>query len=114
MPKCQDQTFIKILEQYRQLFRTTPGKTSVAEHYTPTEGNPVKIPPRKIPANYRTEVEHQISSMLQQGIIKVSSSPWMAPAVFVRKKSGETRLCVDYRELNKKTAKDAYPLPRPG
>ena len=51
--------------------------------------------------------------MLQQDIIEVSSSPWMAPPVFVRKKNGEVRMCVDYRELNKKTVKDAYPLPRP-
>ena len=51
--------------------------------------------------------------MLQKGVIKESSSPWMAPAVFVQKKSGEIWLCVDYRELNKKTQKDAYPLPLP-
>ena len=51
--------------------------------------------------------------MLEQDIIEESSSPWMAPAVFVRKKSGDLRLCVDYRELNKKRKKDAYPLPLP-
>ena len=113
MPQCQDSDLTALLEQHRELFCNTPGKTNVTEHFIPTVGNPVKIPPRRIPANYRTEVEHQISSMLQQGIIEVSSSPWMAPAVFVRKKSGEIRLCVDYRELNKKTVKDAYPLPRP-
>jgi len=66
-----------------------PGKTNVAEHFIPTEGNPVKIPPCRIPANYRAEVENQVSTMLKQGIIRASSSPWMAPAVFVRKKSGE-------------------------
>ena len=68
---------------------------------------------RLIPACYREEVEHQINIMLEQDIIEESSSPWMAPAVFVRKKSGDLRLCVDYRELNKKTIKDAYPLPLP-
>ena len=51
--------------------------------------------------------------MLQRGVIEESCSPWLAPAVFVRKKSGDIRLCVDYRELNKKTQKDTYPLPLP-
>ena len=51
--------------------------------------------------------------MLEEGIIEESSSLWMAPAVFVRKKTGEIRLCVNFWELNKKTAKDAHPLPRP-
>ena len=73
----------------------------------------MKVPPRRVPAQYREEVERQIQQMLDLGIIEESSSPWMAPAVFVRKKSGAIRLCVDYCELNKKTTKDAYPLPLP-
>ena len=79
--------------------------TNATEYFIPTTGNPIKIPPRRIPVNYRAEVEQQLTTMLQQGIIKVSSSPWMAPAVFVRKKNGEVRMCVDYRELNKKLSK---------
>ncbi|KAL5502479.1 hypothetical protein EMCRGX_G009263 [Ephydatia muelleri] len=51
--------------------------------------------------------------MLDRNIIRVSSSPWLAPAVYVAKKSGEIRICIDYRELNKQTVKDAYPLPLP-
>ena len=51
--------------------------------------------------------------MLTQGVIKKSSSPWMAPTVFVPKKSRELRICVDYRPLNKQTVKDSYPLPLP-
>ena len=86
MPDSQDPDFKVILEKHKELFCNIPGKTTATEHYIPTTGNPVKIPPRRIPANYRAEVEQQISSMLQQGIIEVSSSPWMAPAVFVRKK----------------------------
>ena len=49
--------------------------------------------------------------MLKQHIITVSSSPWMAPTVFIPKKLGELRICIDYRQLNKQTVQDAYPLP---
>ena len=66
-----------------------------------------------IPIHYREEVLKQLQGMLDQGIIKQSNSPWMAPAVFVQKKSGEIRLCVDYRALNKRTSRHAYPLPLP-
>ena len=51
--------------------------------------------------------------MLQQGIITPSSSPWMAPAAFVPKKSGDLCIYIDYREFKKQTTKDAYPLPLP-
>ena len=61
--------------------------------------------------HFREEVEVKIQQLLEKGIIAESNSPWLAPAVYVRKKTGDIRLCVDYRELNKKTTKDAYPLP---
>ena len=95
------------------MFRGSPGSTTVAEHFITTTGAPVKVPPRRIPANYRLDVEKQIQTMLKEGIIEECSSPWLAPAVFVRKKTGDIRICIDYRELNKRTVKDAYPLPCP-
>ena len=110
-PECSTSFFSPILEKYRDLFHTLPGHTNLAEHFIPTAATPVKVPPGRIPANYCAEVEQQMQTMLEEGIIEESSSPWMAPAVFVCKKTGEIRLCVNYRELNKKTAKDAYPLP---
>ena len=113
MPSGTRARFSSVLNEYRELFCDVPGQTNMAEHFIPTTGSPIKIPPRRIPANYRVEVEEQLQQMLATGIIEESSSPWMAPMVFVRKKSGELRLCVDYRELNKRTVKDAYPLPRP-
>ena len=102
-----------VVAEYKDLFRTTPGVTEEAYHFIPTTGNPVRVPPRRVPVHYREEVDRQIRTMLEQGIIVESSSPWIAPAVFVPTKSGDLRLCVDYRELNKKTEKDAYPLPLP-
>lgn len=113
IPQCSDNEINTLLQDYKDLFRCTPGVTNLSHHHIPITGNPIRIPPRRIPAHYKKEVEEQIQQMLNKGVIQESSSPWMAPAVFVRKKSGEIRLCVDYRELNKKTQKDAYPLPLP-
>ena len=50
--------------------------------------------------------------MLEQGFIRPSVSPWGAPVLFVRKKDGSLRLCIDYRMLNQVTVKNRYPLPR--
>ena len=102
-----------VLEQHKKLFSTTPGHTELAEHFIPTTGTSVKVPPLRIPGNHRVEVEEQIQAMLQEGIIEKSSSPWMSPVVFVRKKNGDVRICIDYRARDKQTIKDAYLLPRP-
>lgn len=50
--------------------------------------------------------------MIDRGIIEPSSNPWASNIVLVLKKDGKTRFCVDYRQLNDVTIKDAYPLPR--
>ena len=113
LPECVGSKFSAILEQYQDLFQTKPGATEVTYHFIPSTGNPVRVPPRHIPTQYREEVQKQLEEMLDQGIIEESSSPWMAPAVYIRKKSGELRMCVEYRELNKRTTKDANPLPLP-
>ena len=109
IPKCEHDSLSQVINEFAGLFGTKPGMTTIECHYIPTSGCPVKVPPRRIPVHYREEVQWQLKDMLDQGIIEESSSPWMAPMVFVRKKSGEIRLCVDYCELNKKTTKDAYP-----
>ncbi|GJV88124.1 putative reverse transcriptase domain-containing protein [Tanacetum coccineum] len=53
-----------------------------------------------------------ILELLEKGFIRPSSSPWGAPVLFVKKKDGSFRMCIDYRELNKLTVKNRYPLPR--
>ena len=98
MPSCVVSTLLPLLEQYKSLFRTSPCSTTVAEHFIPTTGAPVKVTPHKIPANYHLDVERQIQIMLNEGIIEECSSPWLAPAVFVRKKMGDIRICILIKE----------------
>jgi hypothetical protein len=54
----------------------------------------------------------QLKELLDLGLIRPSVSPWGAPVIFIRKKDGSWRLCIDYRQLNKATIKNQYPLPR--
>ncbi|GJZ49284.1 putative nucleotidyltransferase, ribonuclease H [Tanacetum coccineum] len=58
------------------------------------------------------ELMSQLQELLDKGFIRPSSSPWGAPILFVKKKDGSMRMCIDYRELNKVTVKNVYPLPR--
>jgi hypothetical protein len=58
------------------------------------------------------ELKEQIKELLEKGFIHPSSSPWGAPMIFVLKKDGTQRLCVDYRALNEVIIKNKYPLPR--
>ncbi|GJT29324.1 putative reverse transcriptase domain-containing protein [Tanacetum coccineum] len=58
------------------------------------------------------ELSTQLQELSDRGFIRPSSSPWGAPVLFVKKKDGSFRMCIDYRELNKLTVKNRYPLPR--
>ncbi len=58
------------------------------------------------------EMRRQIAELLRKGHIRPSKSPWGVPVLFVRKKDGSLRMCVDYRALNKFTVRNSYPLPR--
>ena len=58
------------------------------------------------------EVEKQVTELLKNGPIEPSSSLYGAPVLFVTKKDGSLRMCIDYRALNKITVKNKYPMPR--
>ncbi|KAL0534344.1 hypothetical protein IC582_028634 [Cucumis melo] len=70
-----------------------------------------RAPYRMAPAELK-ELKIQLQELLDKGFIRPSVSPWGAPVLFVKKKDGSMRLCIDYRELNKVTVKNRYPLPR--
>nr|GFC19863.1 DNA/RNA polymerases superfamily protein [Tanacetum cinerariifolium] len=58
------------------------------------------------------ELKDQLQELLERGFIRPSVSPWGAPGLFVKKKDGSMRLCIDYRELNRITVRNRYPLPQ--
>ena len=73
---------------------------------------PISIPPYRMdPAELR-ELKAQLEELLSKGFIRPSISPWGAPVLFVKKKDGSLRLCIDYRQLNRVTICNQYPLPR--
>lgn len=73
---------------------------------------PVKQRYRRIPPSDYEAVKTHINQLLQTQVIRESCSPYASPIVLVKKKDGSLRMCVDYRQLNARTRKDAFPLPR--
>ena len=89
------------------------GVTSVVQHSIDTgDHRPIWQPVRRMPLALRPQEDKLVREMLTQGVIQPSSSPWASPVVFVRKKDGTMRFCVDYRRLNSVTKLDEFPLPR--
>src|SRR3984957_16312710 len=106
----------QLLQKNADLFATSLQElrqTNVGEHMIITE----QVPPIKKRA-YRAApkenefIKNEIEDMLEQGLIKPSTSPWSFPVVVVRKKNSKFRFCVNYKPLNDITKKDTYPLPR--
>ena len=73
---------------------------------------PVQKQYRRIPTPLYPEVKNYLEDLLNRNWIKPSTSSYASPVVIVRKKCGAMQLCVDYRELNRRTIPDKYPLPR--
>nr|GFA06944.1 putative reverse transcriptase domain-containing protein [Tanacetum cinerariifolium] len=73
---------------------------------------PVARAPYRLAPSEMKEMSDQLKELADKGFIRPSSSPWGAPVLFVKKKDGSFRMCIEYRELNKLTVKNRYPLRR--
>ena len=87
------------------------GCTPLLQHTIETEGPQLRQPYRRQNPAVRREEMAQVQQMLSSGVIHPSNSPWASPVVMVKKKDGSLRFCVDFRQLNPATIKDAHPIP---
>ena len=108
---------VPIVQEFEEVFpEDLPGLPPDREiefeiELAPGTGPISKAPYRMAPAELK-ELHKQLQELLDKGFIRPSHSPWGAPVLFVKKKDGTMRLCIDYRELNKVTIRNKYPLPR--
>ncbi|EER11975.1 retrovirus polyprotein, putative [Perkinsus marinus ATCC 50983] len=103
-----------LCKEYSDLFLNRPGLSTVMEHSIPlTDPRPIAEKPRPIPHKWREDITRTLDTMEKDGIIQRSTSAYKFPCVYVPKKNGAVRMCIDYRRLNQVSVIDAYPIPRP-
>jgi hypothetical protein len=111
----QDADMTTLLEQHEAIFvkpTELPPKRSQDHKIILQPGaGPVSVCPYRYPFHQKIEIEKQVEEMLERGIIQTSNSPYSSPVLLVKKKDDTWRMCVDYRELNKITVKDKFPIP---
>ena len=115
----EETSLIALLTEFRDVFawsyvdmKGVPAE--VVTHSIPmrTDARPIRQRPRPMNPNYAQQVKAEITKMLDAGIIyPIERTTWVSPIVVVPKKSGQIRICVDYRQVNEATIKDNYPVP---
>jgi len=108
--------FEQLLSKYPNIFSKGEhdlGCATAVKHRIDSGTNrPVRQALRRQSPHYSDAIDRQLNEWLEQGKISPSQSEWASNIVIVKKKDGTLRFCVDYRQLNERTVKDSYPLPR--
>ena len=116
LTKVESSKLNSLITKFHDVFAldaTELGHTNAVQHIIDTGIHPpIRQQPHRIPFALRKRAEELIETMLKEGIVTHSNSPWASPVVLVAKKDGSTRFCVDYRKLNAVTKLDSFPLPR--
>ena len=106
---------INLLREFGDMISEDPqhfGNTSLVQHTIDTgQSKPIRQKIRPLNPELEKDLDKQLLLWKEKDIIEESNSPWSSRLVPVKKKNGTTRWCVDYRELNKATVKDSFPLP---
>ena len=96
-----------LISKYSDIFASNPKRPTPVKNMThkiiTSNAQPVRLKPYRIPHAWEDEVSSQVQQMLDNGIIRPSSSPWNAPVILVKKKDGSMRFVCDFRGLNNAT-----------
>jgi len=114
----QKKQLIEILRKHSSAFaweynmRGIDPKTCIPHIYIERNAKPVRQPQQRMNPNLKEIVKEELQKLLNVSFIYlISNSQWVSPLVIVPKKNGKWRVCIGYRELNKATLKDHFPLP---
>ena len=118
--KCIPPEYIPLVKalliKYQDVFSRSDldiGRTGLIKHFVDTGKMPaVRLRPRRLPMAQQDEVDRQVESLLERGLISPCNSPWSSQVTLAQKKDGKWRLCLDLRRVNAITKKDSYPIPR--
>jgi hypothetical protein len=112
----ESQRLEESVTEFQEVFATKNydcGRTDRVYHRIDNgDAPPIRKPPRRLPLAKQAEVNEMLQDMEGRGVIEETDNPWSLPAVPVRQKDGDLRLCVKCRKLNDVTEEDCFPLPR--
>ena len=106
---------LQLLQNNAKAFSNKPGICKIGQHEIKLY-NKEKMPKvhiYRVPEKFKSEVDRQIQTLLEDGRIQESHSPYAHPLVCVTKRNGEIRVCTDLRMINSITIPDAFPIPNP-
>ena len=121
LTESQQKTVRSIMEGHEEVLAVSfeelrHAKVKYRHHIDTQDAKPIKQAPYRLPPHYKQWVRDEIQELLKTGIIRHSKSPWSSPIVLIPKKDGAgglaPRMCIDYRNLNGVTVRDAHPIPR--
>uniref|UniRef100_A0A8C3H6S9 ribonuclease H n=1 Tax=Chrysemys picta bellii TaxID=8478 RepID=A0A8C3H6S9_CHRPI len=103
----------QLVEEFPDVLSARPGRTTLMSHHIATDpGKTVRDNHRLLPKRMWDTVRQELETMLEMGVVEVSTSEWRSPIVLVPKSDGTTRFCINFRKANAISRFNAYPMPR--